>query len=150
MNDSHLRLMARDYKFFDAARRVADTSTFKVHVGAVAVWRGRIVCSAASSCKTDPLQQEYNKYRISHQIDWCLPKAHAEIILIKKLLKMDIPMREVKVYVYRTCKSREKGLARPCKACIEALRDANIRGVYYTTDDGFCYEWIDNRSSRGA
>lgn len=141
--DSHSGLMARDYKFFEAARKAAGESTFKVHVGAIAVWNGKIVASAASLDKTEPLQRRYNRLRSFNQVGLCLPKVHAEIGLIKKLLKLNIPMREVKVYIYRPCKSRDKGLARPCRACLAALQDAGIRTVYYTTDIGYCKEWID-------
>ena len=141
--DSHSGLMARDYKFFEAARKAARESTFKVHVGAIAVWNGKIVASAASLDKTEPLQRRYNRLRSFNQVGLCLPKVHAEIGLIKKLLKLNIPMREVKVYIYRPCKSRDKGLARPCRACLAALQDAGIRTVYYTTDIGYCKEWID-------
>ena len=147
MDNVHSSLMARDYKFFEAARRAAGESTFKVHVGAVAVWRGKVVASAASLDKTEPLQKTYNKLRSFNQVGLCLPKVHAEIGLIKKVMKLNIPMREVKIYVYRTCKSRDKGLARPCRACLAALQDAGIRTVYYTTDFGYAQEWIDYKEA---
>lgn len=143
-------LLARDYRFFEAARKAAGDSTFKVHVGAVAVWRGRVIASAASLDKTEPLQKTYNRLRSFNQVGLCLPKAHAEISLIKKVMKLDVPMREIKIYVYRTCKSRDKGIARPCEACFAALKDAGIRVVYYTTDHGFAKEWIDYKRYREA
>lgn len=135
--------MPRDYKFFEAARKAALESTFKVKVGAVAVLGGKVIASAASSSKTEPLQYKYNVYRKIRQTELCLPKAHAEIVLLKKLKKMDVPMRDVKIYVYRICKSREHGLARPCVACFRGLVDAGIQTVYYSTDFGFAKEWID-------
>lgn len=149
MSDVHLDLLTRDYKFFEAARKAAGESTFKVHVGAVGVYKGRVVASAASSSKTEPLQFQYNRFRSFRQIELSLPKAHAEIILVKKLMKLNIPMREVKVYVYRTCKSRDKGLARPCPACFAALQDVGIRTVFYSTDYGYAREWIDYKD-KGA
>lgn len=141
--EDHSGLMARDYRFFEAARKVAGESTFKVHVGAVAVYRGKIIASAASSDKTHPMQKEWNKYRPFNQVGLCLPKIHAEIGVLTKLKKMDLVMSEVRVYIYRTCKSRDHGIARPCKACFYALLNAGIRRVYYTTDFGYAYEWID-------
>lgn len=147
MSEVHSTLMTRDYKFFEAARKAAGESTFKVRVGAVGVYRGRVVASAASLDKTEPLQKFYNRARSFNQVGLCLPKVHAEVSLVKKLTKLNIPMREVKVYVYRICKSREKGLARPCRACILALRDADIRTVYYTTDYGYAKEWINYKEA---
>ena len=142
MND-HSPLLARDYKFFDAARRAAEGSDFKVRVGAVAVWRRRVIASAASQNKTKPVQKYWNKFRNFSQDGECLPKLHAEIALISKLKKLDIDMRDVSVYVYRVCKSREKGLARPCAACLNAIRGANIGRIYYSTDYGYAVEVVD-------
>jgi len=147
LSDSHSSLMARDYKFFEAARKAAQESTFKVHVGAVGVYRGKVVASAASQEKTHPMQKEWNRYRPFRQIGTCLPKIHAEIGLLAKLKKMNIPLGDVKVYVYRVCKSREHGYARPCPACYHALMAAGVRVCYYTTDIGYCCEWIDYKEA---
>lgn len=135
-------LVARDYRFFEAAKRAAEDSTFKVKVGAVAVWKNKVICAAASQEKTEPLQKKYNVFREFATTGRCLPKVHAEVALIKKLLKMNIPMRDVKVYVYRICKSREHGIARPCNACLVGLRNAGILYCYYTTDYGYAKEYI--------
>ena len=149
MSDSHSALMARDYRFIEAARKAALESDFPTRVGAIAVYGGRVIASAFSSQKTNPLQSKYNIYR-KFQTDCadCLPKVHAEISLITKLRRVqNIDLKRVKVYVYRVCKSRDKGLARPCKACLIALRDAGIRAVYYTTDFGYAHEWIDYKEA---
>ena len=139
-------LLARDYRFFDAARKAAGDSDFKVHVGAVACYKGKVVASASSTNKTHPMQYTYNKYRGDFkQVGTCLPKAHAEIRLISKLKKLDIPMKDVSVYVYRACKSRAFGIARPCAACRKALIEIGIRRFYYTTDEGYCLEVINQK-----
>ena len=48
----------------------------------------------------------------------------------------------VSVYVYRICKGKPlgHGMARPCKACRNALRDMGINHLYYTGEDSFIYE----------
>ena len=143
--EDHSPLMARDYKFFEAARKAAEGSDFKVHVGAVAVYKRRIVAAAASRNKTHSMQKVYNRYRSFNQVGLCLPKLHAEIGILAKLKKMDIPMQDVSIYVYRVCKSRDHGLARPCGACLAAIRDSGIRRVYYTTDFGVAVEVIDKK-----
>ena len=144
--DSHSGLMARDYKFFEAARQAALKSDFKIRVGAVAIYGGRIIASASSSEKTSTLQYFYNKYRdFSVNGSDCLPKLHAEVGLVSKLRKMqNVDMKRVSVYVYRVCKSKPFSLARPCAGCMRALRDAGIRSVYYTTEyNGYAHELID-------
>ena len=140
-------LLTRDYKFFEAAKVAAGSSTFKVHVGAVAVYRGRVIASAASSNKTHPMQCKYNRFRPIDNIDLYLPKVHAEIGLLTKLQKMDVQMCDVKVYIYRKCKSREFGMARPCEACWRALLNAGIKSVYYTSDRGYVKEWIEDKGA---
>lgn len=149
MDNSHSSLMARDYKFFEAARKAALESDFSTKVGAIAVYGNRIIASAFSSQKTNPLQSKYNVYRqFQTNCADCLPKVHAEISLITKLRRIqNIDFKRVKVYVYRVCKIREKGIARPCRACLIALRDAGIRTVYYTTDFGYAQEWIDYKGA---
>lgn len=147
MADNHL--LTREYKFFNAAKKAAEQSDFKVHVGAIAVYKRKIIASAASQNKTHTLQKIYNgKYRNFSQIGLSLPKVHAEIALLVKLKRMDVPMRDVSVYIYRTCKSRESGLARPCAACFAALREAGIRSIGYSTDVGVALEWIDYKEAR--
>lgn len=145
MQDGSLRkeLLVRDYRFFEAARKAACESDFKVKVGAVAVWRRKVIASAYSSSRTETMQYQYNKYRNFNQTGHCLPKSHAEINLVKKVLKLNVNPRDVEVYVYRVCKSREKGLAKPCRACQMALIDAGFRVVYYSTDFGYAKEWFD-------
>ena len=148
--DSHSGLMARDYKFFEAARQAALKSDFKTRVGAVAIYGGRIIASASSSEKTSTLQYIYNKYRdFSVNGSDCLPKLHAEVGLVTKLRKMqNVDMRRVDVYVYRVCKSKPFSMARPCAGCMRALRDSGIRSVYYTTEyNGYAHEWIDYKEA---
>ena len=139
-------LTQKDYRFFEAAKKAAGDSDFKVHVGAVACYKGKVIASASSSSKTHPMQQAYNKYRGSFkQAGLCLPKVHAEIKLASKLKKMDVQMKDVSIYVYRTCKSRAFGIARPCAACRMALMELGIKRFYYTTDDGYCLEVVDRK-----
>lgn len=141
-------LMARDYKYFEAARNAACESDFKIHVGAVAVYKGKIIASAASSEKTHPMQKVYNtKYRHFNQIGLSLPKVHAEIRLLSKIKKWNVPMKDISIYVYRTCKSRKSGLARPCPACMNAIVATGVRVVYYTTDYGYAKEWLVNKGA---
>lgn len=142
-SDSH-SLLARDYKFFEQARRTALQSDFKTKIGAVAVYGGKVIASAASSEKTSPLQMKYNRFR-DFAIDCadCLPKVHAEIALVNKLRKMDgVDFKRVTVYIFRICKSREMGMARCCPGCMKALEDLGVRMIAYSTDRGFAKEWI--------
>jgi len=145
---NRLSLMARDYRYFEIAKRAALTSDFKTKLGAIAVYQGKVIASAASSSKTHSLQAKYNRYRnFDINNSDCLPKVHAEIKLISKLKKMqNIDFKRVSVYIYRVCKSRDRGMARPCGACRAALKDMGIISIFYSTDDpGYACELLESR-----
>ena len=132
-------------EFFEAARRCAEQSDYNgassAKIGAVAVFRRTIIARGHNQNKTHPLQQRYNIYRYDVNGDHYYPsKMHAEIELISKIRYLDINFSEVEIYVYRETKDGRKALARPCKACTQALKDLGIKKIYYTTNDGFCEE----------
>ena len=55
-----------------------------------------------------------------------------------------INFSKVKLYVYRTRCDQEYGIARPCPSCMAAIRDLGIRHIYYTTNNGYAYEEVEN------
>ena len=57
---------------------------------------------------------------------------------------MDIDFGKVKLYVYRIRKDQPYGLSRPCPSCMAAIRDIGIKDIYYTTDNGYAYERMEN------
>lgn len=137
-----------DRKYFNKARKVAEISDYHgYHIGCVAVYQGNIIALACNTNKTHPIQKYYNRYRI--ESDSMLPKLHAEIHCINSIRNMDINFSKVKLYIYRTRKDRPHGIARPCPSCMAAIKDIGIRNIYYTTDDGFVYERIENDTERG-
>lgn len=132
-----------DEKMFAAARKVAKTSDFDTfHLGCVIVYKKHIIGAASNSDKTHPMQAHYNQYRefnktqngIKHSV-------HAEIAAINSIpytIGKDINWDKVRLYIYRICpgKKNKWGLAKPCAACLMAIRDIGIRHLYYTGDDG--------------
>lgn len=132
-----------DYRYFEKARQVASISDYsKHHLGCVAIYQGQIIGLGCNCNKTHPVQQYYNKYR--KQSDSMLPKLHAEINCINQIKHLDINFSKVKLYIYRIRKDQPFGLARPCPSCMAAIRDLGIREIYYTTNDGFSYERLEN------
>lgn len=144
------RLSKHDYAFFEKARQVAQTSTYHVHsLGCVIVYKRHILSMSSNSNKTHPLQKKYNrKYRtFEKSVNPVLDKGHAEILALADIpypLQQSINWRQVKVYVYRICNNKRlgMGLARPCPACMAALRDKGIKQIYYSSEDGFVMEEI--------
>ena len=132
-----------DYKYLNKAKSVASISDFrKFHVGCVAVYKNRIIGLACNLQKTHPIQKEYNAYRNNEDNENFMPKIHAEINCISEIRKLDLDHKQVKLYICREMASGGTGMARPCAACMAAIRDYGIKDIYYTTDDGYAYEKI--------
>jgi deoxycytidylate deaminase len=86
----------------------------------------------------------FNSARKEAQLSHSL---HSEINAIKSIpitLYDSIDWKKVDLYVFRISPGKDlgQGLARPCSACMKAIRDLGIQNIYYTTDDGYCYERI--------
>lgn len=139
-----------NYRYFQKARQVAKVSDFpKVHIGCVAIYQGRVIGIGCNTNKTHPQQLYYNRFRVcqDENILSGLPKLHAEINCLNAIRHMDIDFRKVKLYIYRVRCDQLHSLARPCRSCMEAIKDLGIRHVYYTTDDGFAYERVCEHST---
>lgn len=142
-------LSQQDYKYFQKARQAAMISDYrKTHIGCVAVYQGNITGIACNCNKTHPTQQFYNKYR--RHSDYMPARLHAEINCINTIKNLDIRFSRVKLYVYRICKDQPFGLSRPCPSCMAAIRDLGIRDIYYTTNDGYAHERIENINTGGV
>ena len=132
-------------RYFQKARQAAEISDYKrTHVGCVAVYQGNIIGIACNTNKTHPMQKYYNRYRYHPQTSYFYPKLHAEINCISSIRHLDINFSKVKLYVYRTRCDQEYGIARPCPSCMAAIKDLGIRHIYYTTNDGYAYEEVEN------
>lgn len=139
------RLSRTDMRYFQKARQAAEISDYKrTHVGCVAVYQGNIIGIACNTNKTHPMQKYYNRYRYHPQTSYFYPKLHAEINCISSIRHLDINFSKVKLYVYRTRCDQEYGIARPCPSCMAAIRDLGIRHIYYTTNNGYAYEQVEN------
>lgn len=139
MNDKHM---------FEAAREASKNADYsgcsKVKLGCVAAYKGTILAKGCNSDKTHTTQAKYNKLRFSGDEGKYLPdKCHAEIACISKLKYLDIDFSKIHIYVYREWKNGCKAMARPCPACIQAIRNLGIQHLHYTTNDGMAHEKLD-------
>lgn len=138
-----------NYRYFEKARQVAMISDYsKTHVGCIAVYHGNIIGIGCNCNKTHPIQKYYNKYR--EKSNKLLPKLHAEINCINQIKNLDINFSKVKLYIYRIRKDQPFGLARPCPSCMAAIKDLEIQDIYYTSNDGYCYERIEKLDIGGV
>lgn len=138
----------RDQKCIDHTLALAAESKFRrARMACIATHKRRIIAEANNGNKTHPMQNKYNIYRDDYHDDGVvMPKVHAEMaclaILKTMIPKHNINPSEITLYVARSCLDRDRGMARPCKACMRAIKDFGIRRVFYTTDMGVAEEYI--------
>ena len=132
----------RDRRFFSAASHLANLSTYqRQKIGCVIVYGNKIISTGCNKDRTDPLQKKYNSER--NIPDSSPHKIHAEVDAIKHIIDLDINWNNVSIYIYRKRISQIFGLARPCKSCMTLIKDLGIHNVYYTSNEGFVYEYIE-------
>lgn len=135
-----------DYRHFEKARQVALVSDFtKAHVGCIAVYQGNVIAIGYNTHKTHPRQQYYNRFRTHYGDNNYFPKMHAEIHCLNAIRNLNINFSKVKLYIYRIRKDQDFGLSRPCASCMAAIKDLGIRQIYYTTNEGYVYEKLENK-----
>ena len=136
MNDAHLFRAARE-----SSLKADYTGCSQTKVGCVVVYKGSILVKGWNSDKTHSAQAKYNKWRYKDSLGRYLPsKVHSEIAALSKIKFLDIDFSRVHVYVYRELKNGKPAMARPCSACMAAIKNMGIKHVHYSTNDGFAYE----------
>lgn len=89
--------------------------------------------------KENPIQKQYNKYR-EFDVDVARNSLHAEMMSIVRAKKMDIDFGRASIFVYREYKNGELAIAKPCPACMNAIRDIGIKDIYYTGNGSYIHE----------
>jgi deoxycytidylate deaminase len=127
--------------YFSAADAMSRLSNFdRIHIGAVAVYKHKIVSSGFNSTKTNPLQKKINKYRFADDTPHCL---HAETsCLLPLMCRKDIDFSNVTLYTHRRYANGELGPSRPCKSCMSLIKSLGIKNIYYTNDGSYVHEEI--------
>lgn len=132
-------------KFFEKAKTMCEISDNpKNKVGAILVYKNKIVSVGFNQQKSNPIQKEYNVCRCTEKryfdVDKCNNSIHAETSAILNAQRLGINLSECSIFVYRQKKSKVQGLSKPCKACQKLLLDNGITDWYYSLDDGWRYE----------
>lgn len=139
------RLKERYFKF---ARKASYSSNYtgtrsSPAIGAVAIYKGSIVATAANTNKTSTLQAQYNVYRYREADTPC--KSHAETVLVQKLrwkFGDSIDWSKIHIYLYREYKDGKLAPSRPCPSCMAMLKGLGVKKVCYTTENGYAEEKI--------
>jgi len=129
-------------KIAKTVSKLSDVDEYQL--GAVIFDRHKVYCFACNTDKALPMQKYYNRYKADNSGRWHKHSAHAEMNCIHKLLQQyydKLPdYSKLSILVYREHADGSFAMARPCKACAHALMDLGFRHVYYTSNNGLCYE----------
>lgn len=134
MTDSHLFKLARECS-------LQSDYSGSARVGCVVVYKHCVLAKGSNSNKTHTEQEKYNIWRYKNSGNKYQPsKLHAEIQSLSKIKYLDIDWSKVHIYIYRELKDGTLAMARPCQACLAAIKDLKIKHLHYSTGDGYAYE----------
>ena len=124
-----------DRPTMDLAIKVAKSSPSRKQVGAILLHKNKIVSRGVNQeTKTHPLQAKFAQMVGLHEKIYL----HAEIsALVSNRSQCDT------IVVVRLGGHSKNELrnAKPCPVCSLALEQAGIQHIYYTTNEGFLYEY---------
>ena len=130
--------------YFSLARNACYYSDFmKARLGAVLIYKGKVMSVGWNSNKTSPLQRELNRYR-GYDVDSSIAHntLHAEVACLTKAKDLDIDWGRASIFVYRIKKDGSAGLSYPCKGCMALIKSMGIKNIYFSTENGWGYERI--------
>ena len=115
----------KDLRYFEVAKTLSYTSKVRYKIGAVVVVKHTIISVGVNSDKTHPTQKYYNQYRFNTFLYDTLHSLHAEIQALIKVPK-DIDLSDATVYTYRENRAGSLAKSRPCKSCLQMIKDYGI------------------------
>lgn len=129
-------------KFLNIAKNQSEISKFyKFKIGAVLVIKGRIITRGYNSTKSHPLQKRYNIERLN--VNNNAPHyLHAEMDVLNKAKGIDL--KNAELFIYHINSLGEQKMARPCAACMKAIKEHEVGIIHYSTPDGFATEILNN------
>lgn len=129
-------------RYFTIAKKASCSSGFDDYkIGAVVVYKGKVISIGRNMVKTHPLQSKYDGYRLDPK--YIPVSTHAETNALSKIIERDdIVWSKCSIYIYREVRNGQVAMARPCNSCMQLMKDLGIINVYYTTDMGYAHEVI--------
>ena len=136
-----MKLTKSHRSYFKAAKAMSELSNYKQHhLGCVAIYGHKIISSGYNSNRTNPTQKKLNACRFTEETPHTV---HSEVSCLLPLIgRRDIDFSRVQLYIWRNHADGTPGLARPCKSCMQLIKELGIRHVYYTNNGGYSHEEI--------
>ena len=137
-------------KYLNFAIDISKQSTVQqARLGAVLVSHNKVINASPNLEKTHPMQAHLNKLRGFDPMGSGERNIlHAEIATLLKRRDLDIEWNKSMLFIARLKKNGDLGLARPCNACMGLIKQYGIKNIYYTTDNGWCYERIEQHEKQ--
>ncbi len=131
-------------RYFNLAKRASTFSDYdKIKIGAVLVYKNKIISVGWNTHKSNPIQKKYNLFRSDenryYDVDSMPNYTHAEMkCLIDTMYLEHINWSKTSIFIYRS----NMNMCRPCNSCMRALKERGIKNIYYTDKNGYNYEEI--------
>jgi deoxycytidylate deaminase len=128
----------KNSKFFRLAQLASESSTYpKLHIGAVIVNGRKLVSVRTNMWRTHTKQKKYTPYRYNTawEADEDVGRCHAEMDAIIKAGRTDL--EGASIYVYRQDMNGKLAVCKPCGACMQAIKEAGIKNIYFTSREGY-------------
>lgn len=139
----HFYQMEKNNKFkhfFNIAKNLSFTSEYeRFRLGALITIQGKIIAKGVNSSKTHPVQRKFNNNR-DEAAEFTTHPTHAEIAALNKAKNIDL--KKAQMFIYHIGPNDKPKLARPCPACMDAIRTSGIKTIHYSTPHGFASEFI--------
>lgn len=115
-------------RFFSLAKELSKHSDHKIHKhGAVVVNKSRVISVGFNKLKTTPRSPHTYK------------QIHAEMAAI---FSSRANLDGCSIYIFRETKDGCMAESKPCSACMQVIRAAGIKRIFYSTKDGYKSEVI--------
>lgn len=138
-------MLKRDQYINIALQESYKSNNLKIKIGCIAVYNNVVIARGHNNNKTHPLQYDYNSLRFPFEQSQPIPTLHAEIDCLNRIKHLDIDFRKIKLFIARNDLNGNSGMCRPCKACMQAIKDLGITNIYYTTREGIAHEIISTK-----
>ena len=133
---------------FKLAKNASEFSDCHIKIGAVLMYKNKVISVGYNTTKSNPIQKAYNVYRNANGREYDVERQnnglHAEIMALQHAIRsFKGDLSKCSIFVYSEKKEGCKRLTRltkPCNACSKRLEELCIRNIYYTTNNGWQYE----------
>lgn len=125
--------------YFKHAKRASMFSDdSRVKIGAVLIYKHKILSIGFNTSKTHPLQEniDFNYFKC----DDCTGKLHAETMVLYPFYRNSTNLSGATIVTYREKKDGTLGNSRPCNRCLSLIKRLGIKKLMYTTDTGYAEE----------